>query len=107
MKKIVIIIAFMTLFMTQNSSAQMMKGGRGGPYGDYCPMRGSYGARKPVKTIEEAKKILEEYFAKEDVIIGDIRERRWFFEAEIKDKNNNLLDIVIVHKRSGRIRSIY
>ena len=29
------------------------------------------------------------------------------FEAEIKDKNNNLLDIVIVDKRTGRIRSTY
>ena len=77
------------------------------PYGDYCPMQGWYGARKPVRTADEAKRILQEYFKNEPVVIGNIKEREWFFEAEIKDKNNKLLDIVIVDKRTGRIRSTY
>lgn len=80
------------------------------PYGDYCPgpRWGWYGAKKTVRTADEAEKILKEYFLPYgDVKIGNIRERRWFFEADIKDKNNNLIDIVIVDKRTGRIRSIY
>lgn len=79
----------------------------GSPYGDWCPMWGEYGARKPVKTVSETKRILQEYFKNEPAVIGNIKERKWFFEAEIKDKNNKLLDIVIVDKRTGRIRSIY
>lgn len=77
------------------------------PYGDYCPMQGWYGARKPVKTAKEAKRILREYFKSDAAVIGDIKERRWFFKADIKDRNNNIVDIVIVDKRTGRIRSIY
>lgn len=79
------------------------------PYGHYCPSSrwGWYGAKKPVKTPEEARKILEEYLKDYDVVIDALREKEWFFEAEIKDKNNTLLDIVIVDKRTGRIRSIY
>lgn len=79
------------------------------PYGHYCPgpRWGWYGAKKAVKTVEEARKILEEYLKGYDVLIDTIKEKEWFFEARIKDKNNTLLDILIVDKRTGRIRSIY
>jgi hypothetical protein len=79
------------------------------PYGDYCPnsQRGWYGAKRAVKSVQEARKILGEYLKGYDVLIDTIREKEWFFEAEIKDKNNTLLDILIVDKRTGRIRSIY
>ena len=43
----------------------------------------------------------------EHIIIRNIKEREWFFEAEILDKNNALIDKVIVDKRTGRIRSMY
>lgn len=78
-------------------------------YGNYCsgPKWGWYGAKKSVRTADEIKKILQEYFKNEPIVIGNIKEMKWFFEAEIKDKNNNLLDMVIVDKRTGRIRSIY
>lgn len=79
------------------------------PYGWYCPGPGGgwYGAKKSIRTADEARKILQEYFKSDAVVIGDIKERRWFFEADIKDKNNNIVDIVIVDKRTGRIRSTY
>lgn len=79
------------------------------PYGDYKKGASDkgYGEKRPVATIEEAKQVLAEYFAKKDVRIGEIREKELFFEAEIRDKNNNLIDKVIVDKRTGRIRSIY
>jgi len=66
-----------------------------------------YGEKRPVTTIEEARKALTEYFAKKDVKIGEIKEKKLFFEAEIRDKSNNLVDKVIVDKRTGRIRSTY
>lgn len=83
-------------------------GGRN-PHGSYCsgPGWGWYGARKAVKTPDEARKLLEEYFKSEKVVIGDIKERKFFYMAEIKDNENEVIDKVIVDKRTGRIRSIY
>jgi flagellar biosynthesis protein FliP len=79
------------------------------PYGDYKKgaTESGYGEKRPVSTFEEAKKVLTEYFAKKNVYIGVISEQELFFEAEIRDKNNTLVDKVIVDKRTGRIRSTY
>lgn len=79
------------------------------PYGGYCqgPRWGWYGARNPVKTVEEAKKLLVRFFAGDDLSIGPITEREWYFEADVNDGNSKLIDRVIVDKRTGRIRSIY
>ena len=79
------------------------------PYGDYYPghREGRYGARKAVKTEGEARNILRKYFSPRKATIGEIKERDWFFEAEIKDRNNKPVDRVIIDKRTGRIRSIY
>lgn len=80
------------------------------PYGDYCKGHrwGWYGSKRRVKDIKEAEKIIKEFFSSyKDIKIMIVRERRHFFEAEIRDNRNNLIDIVIVDKRTGRIRSIY
>jgi Ni/Co efflux regulator RcnB len=84
------------------------KGGRY-PYGDYYPgpREGRYGARKAVRTEGEARDILRKYFSPRKATIGEIKERNWFFEAEIRDRNNSPVDRVIIDKRTGRIRSIY
>ena len=115
MRKISLLIIFLAILLVTPvpSYSEDMKGWRGGrhaPYGDYCPgpERGWYGAKKEIKTVEEAEKILKEYFSQtEGVKIGKIKERGRFFEADITDKNDVLIDIVIVNKRTGRIRSIY
>ncbi|HEX8947606.1 MAG TPA: hypothetical protein VF790_01520 [Dissulfurispiraceae bacterium] len=75
------------------------------PYGG--SKSGEYGEKKAVTSMAEARKVLREYFSKRDVKIGEIREKEFYFEAEIKDRNNNMVDKVIVDKRTGRIRSIY
>ena len=79
------------------------------PYGDYKKGAADtgYGEKRPVTTVEDARKVLAAYFAKKDVRIGEIREQELFFEADIRDKNDNLVDKVIVDKRTGRIRSTY
>ncbi len=80
------------------------------PYGAYCPGHrwGWYGASREVKSIEEARNILIEYCASaNDIKIGRIKERKRFFEAEIYDKDNNLIDRVLIDKKTGRMRSIY
>jgi hypothetical protein len=75
------------------------------PYGGI--KNGGYGEKKTVSSKEEALKILRDYFAKKDVKIGEITEREFYYEAEIRDRNNKVIDRVIVDKRTGRIRSVY
>jgi hypothetical protein len=84
---------------------------RGMPYGHYCPGRGRgpYGARKPVTSADEAKTLVESYFAglHENVAVGKIEEKTLFFEVELLNSDGTLIDKAIVDKRTGRIRSIY
>jgi hypothetical protein len=77
------------------------------PYGSTPPgARARYGAREPVKSADEAKKRLEDFYDGEDLVVGKVSERPLYFEASIKHVDGRLVDRVIVDKRSGRIRSI-
>lgn len=67
----------------------------------------SYGEKKEITTAEEALKALKKHFEKKDIVFGEIIEKELYFEAEIKDRKNMIIDKVIVDKRTGRIRSIY
>ncbi|MBI4765199.1 MAG: hypothetical protein HY787_11405 [Deltaproteobacteria bacterium] len=100
---------FLCLMLLPQSSFGQTMGGDRMPYGHYCPgpQWGWYGAKSAVRTADGARKILLEYFKGEKVSIGNVREKGWFFEADIRDKNGILIDIVIVDKRTARIRSIY
>jgi hypothetical protein len=84
-------------------------GWSGRPYGDYCRggRWGRYGAKDPVKTAQEARTRLEEYYADEDVVVGKITEHELNFEAEIDNQKGEFVDRVVIDKRSGRIRSVY
>lgn len=77
-------------------------------YNRYCanPRWGWYGSRKSVGSAAEARRDLSEFYAGSDMQIGKIKERSAYFEAEILDRDNTLADRVIIHKQSGRIRSI-
>jgi hypothetical protein len=109
----VCIFLFITLLIPAVSQAQPMGRGmyQGVPYGHYCPgmQWGPYGVRKPVKTTKEAKEVIESYLLSNAKALhaGKIEEKNWYFEAEILDSANTIIDKAIVDKRSGRIRSIY
>jgi hypothetical protein len=75
------------------------------PYGS--TNEGLYGQRRVVLSKEDARRILKQYFFRRNVKIGAIRERKFYFEAEIRDNKGDLLDIVLIDKRTGRIRTIY
>lgn len=113
MKKTVLLsILFFSLLSVPGVQAMpghTMVGWMGVPHGDYCdgPGWGWYGARREVKTPQQAKSMLKEYFKGEEVVIGVIRARGRFFEADIKDKKGNVVDRVIIDQMTGRIRSIY
>lgn len=99
--------------VTAVSHAQPMGRGmyQGAPYGHFCPGRrwGPYGVRNPVRTVEEARQVVELYLSgnTEGTRVGKIEENKGYFTVEILDKDNTIIDTVIVAKRSGRIRSIY
>jgi hypothetical protein len=75
------------------------------PYG--ISEEGEYGEQRQVTSLEQARKILEDYFSKKDVKIGRITEKKLYFKAEIRGADGRLVDVVVVDKRTGRIRSIY
>lgn len=103
---LVLIISLMLLTPAAGGKAEA--GWHSAPWGDYCdgPSWGWYGARRPVNTSEQAKKILETYYGAERLSPILIKDKGGYFEAEIKDKKGTVIDRVIVDKRSGRIRSI-
>lgn len=75
------------------------------PFG---PRWGWYGARRIVKTPAEAREIIEKTFiAGNGIKIGIIRERHHFFEAEIVNMKGSCVDLIIIDRRTGRIRTIY
>ena len=111
----ILAITIITLLtMPRESFAQHHGWGwyEGRPYGDYCPGRrwgGPYGMRRAVTTSDEAKQVIERYYKarQKAVIVSRVEERRWFFLAEILDKDGKVADEIIIDKRTGRIRSIY
>jgi hypothetical protein len=50
---------------------------------------------------------LTKFFEGQEVTIGTITERGRFFHADILDPKKNVVDRVIIDKRTGRIRSVY
>lgn len=78
------------------------------PYGDYCPKEhGRYGATRAVESEAEALAILSQYYRDRDVTVAKLEKRRMFFRAEIINFEGSLVDVVIIDRRTGRIRSIY
>ena len=111
-----VITLCLLLTMTNEAGAEPGNGpGRGEmpckpTYGGYCAKMpgGPYGARHPVNSPEEARALLERYYAdQKGLTVGRIEERRWGFEAEVLDRNNAVVDRVMVHRHSGRIRSLF
>jgi hypothetical protein len=75
------------------------------PYGG--SKRGKYGERRNVMTEDEARMIMKEYFPDKDYKIGKLKNKDFYFEADVTDKHGRVIDRVIIDKRSGRIRSVY
>ena len=113
-----IILAALVLSLSSADSFAMMHGpGRGSgehrPYGGYCrgPKWGWYGARRDVKSPREVRQLLSEFLKDTDLSVGEIRDLGPFFEADIigngeeGEDRKTVIDILIVDKRTCRIRS--
>jgi hypothetical protein len=115
MKKVIVsfILLFSFFLVSYPSLAQQgehRKGECKPIYGDHLKSHrwGWYGAKKTVKTPDEAREIVEKVvIPKRKLRIGKIREKNHFFEAEITDVRGKPVDSVIIDKRTGRIRTIY
>lgn len=116
MKKFIIVSVFIIFSISLNagfSYAQPMNPRleRCQPtYGKYCcdSKWGWYGARRIVKTPVDTRDILVRFFALYNYIkVGIIKERGSFFEAEVTDEKGDVVDYVIIDKRTGRSRSVY
>jgi hypothetical protein len=80
------------------------------PYGHFCPKgSGPYGARRPVRTADEAKCMVETSLStvRQTVRTGKIEEKEWYYEVQILNRDGTAADCIAVDKRTGRMRSIY
>lgn len=79
------------------------------PYGYYRHhwRQTGYGQRTQIRNIEEAISLVQEFYKTMKVTIVPVKENMRFYKIEVLDENKNILDIVVVDKLSGRIRSVY
>ena len=80
-------------------------------YGNYVPSErwGWYGARREVKTPLEALEILQKIIVihHAGIRVGKIREGVRFYMAEIVNTKGQVVDVIVIDRQSGRIRSAY
>jgi hypothetical protein len=86
--------------MDEGSCSPEMRGRCGKRRGDW------YGARQPVANAAEAQKLLINYFNGQGYTVSEMSEQKWGFRAVIVDKDGRTVDLVMIDKRSGRIRSL-
>lgn len=78
------------------------------PFGAYCPRRHAdfYGASQPVRSADDARDRLAQFFNRSPAQIILLKERRMGYIADIMNPDGTLFDRVFIDKRIGRIRSI-
>lgn len=79
------------------------------PYGYYGHhwRKTGYGQRINIRNIEEAISVVQEFYKSPNLKVVPVKESYRFYKMEVQDDHNTVLDIVIVDKFSGRVRSIY
>ena len=79
-------------------------------YGNYWRSSkwGWYGARREVRTPLEAREILEKLFLhKRGIRVVNIIDKSKFFVAEIRNSRGAVIDLILIDKRTGRVRSMF
>ena len=99
-------IVLMMLTGLQSRASAMREGAPVTPYGDFCPRCTKYGNCDTTMTHEDAKKAMLEYYHKKGLDVELERKRGRFIRAKIKEKDE-VIDVIIFDRRTGRIRSIY
>lgn len=69
---------------------------------------GWYGAKREVRTPVEAREIIEQFVVQDRGIrVVRMREKAHFYIAEIINSRGVLVDLILIDKRTGRIRSMF
>ncbi len=76
------------------------------PYGDFCPRCSHYGTCKYTMSHDDAKKAMLDYYHKKDLTVEIESKIGRFIRAKIKNEDE-VVDVIIFDRRTGRIRSIY
>lgn len=76
------------------------------PYGDYCPRCTKYGNCKTTLGHDDAKQAMLDYYHKKGMSVEIEKKRGRFIRAKISYEND-VVDVIIFDRRTGRIRSIY
>lgn len=80
-------------------------------YGNYWQSErwGWYGARRVVRTPADARDILQKFFIhhKRDVRVVRISEKAHFYVAEVINSKGVLVDLILIDRRTGRMRSMF
>lgn len=105
-----IMIAFIVaVVLILSSYSPVVAGHRGRgitPYGDFCNFCSDYGICDRPMSHEGAKKAIIDYYHKKGLNVMIEKHRGRFMKAKIMDKDN-VVDVIIFDRRTGRIRSIY
>ena len=81
------------------------KGNKVTPYGDFCNHVSQYGMHKSVIDMKHAKEALQHYYGEKGLDVEIVSQEGRFLKAKIKD-GNEIVDIIIFDRHSGRVRSI-
>ena len=86
---------------------KLIKLEKSSPYGTYTPEPGRwYGHKRPKLKGVEARRILVQYYEPKGLRVGLLSDRNGFFVTDIYRKDV-FVDRIIIHKATGRIRSVY
>jgi hypothetical protein len=113
--KIIVLLAIFLSISDYSFAQGLNKGEKGATecqpvYGHYWRSYkwGWYGARRVVRTPVEAKEIIEQVFITHGGIrIGKILDKPRFYVAEIVNGKGFVIDLLLIDKRTGRIRSMF
>lgn len=76
------------------------------PYGDFCRRCTEYGTCDSLMSDEGANKAIFEYYHAKGLNVMIENSRGRFIKAKIINKND-VVDVIIFDRRTGRVRSIY
>lgn len=76
------------------------------PYGDFCKKCGNYGTCRNLMNRRDAETALSEYYGAKGYTIAVENMRGRFIKARIMDRDN-VVDVILFDRRTGRVRSVY
>lgn len=105
-KYVIMFFLVSVLILIQNTDSFAGHKGPVTPYGDFCPRCSEYGNCKSKMSHDDAKEALINYYHKKGLGVELEKKRGRFIRVKIKNRNE-VVDIIIFDRRTGRIRSIY